>query len=105
MATKKKNTKSDALAFLERIAGPLTFGSALRSIRLGDELSLEAFASRLGVSRTFLCDVEQGRRRVSIARAAEWGRLLGYGEAQFVELALQAELDAANIRLRVSVAA
>jgi len=101
----KKTKTSNARAFIERITGPLTFGSALRSIRLGEEVSLEKFAAQLSVSRGYLCDVELGRRRVSASKAAEWGRKLGYGEAQFVRLVLQDELDTANIDLRVSVSA
>ncbi|MBX3184268.1 MAG: helix-turn-helix transcriptional regulator [Polyangiaceae bacterium] len=103
-----KNTKqpsAEARRFLERLSEPLTFRSWIRAIRLGEELSLAQFAERLGVSRTYLCSIEQGRRRPSVKRAAEWGRLLGYGEAQFVRLVLQDELDAAKVKLRVSVAA
>ena len=47
-------------SFLENLAGgPLTFGRFVQAIRLGDEMSLEAFANRLGVSRTNLSDIEQ----------------------------------------------
>jgi hypothetical protein len=42
---------------------------------------------------------------VSVERAAAWAKLLGYDPGQFVELALQAELDAAGIKLKVSVKA
>jgi transcriptional regulator with XRE-family HTH domain len=93
----------DAKAFLEGLDGPLTFGRHLRAIRLGEELSLEAFAKQLGVSRMHLSDVELGRRAVSVARAAEWARVLGYDEELFVGLALQAELDEAGLALDVSV--
>ena len=40
-------------------SGPLTFGQAIDSTRLAEGLSLEARASRLGVSRAYLCDVEK----------------------------------------------
>lgn len=97
--------KSDAVEFLEGLAGgPLTFGRLVRSIRLGEEESLETFADKLGVSRTNLSDIEHGRRGVSVERAAEWAVTLGYSPNQFVELAVQAQLDAAGIELRASVA-
>jgi hypothetical protein len=57
------------------------------------------------VSRAYLCDVEKGRRAVSVERAAEWARKLGYLQAQYVALALQAEVNAAGLKLRVSVEA
>jgi transcriptional regulator with XRE-family HTH domain len=99
-----KRTKSDAIRALERAAGgPLTFGRMLQAIRLGEEVTLEAFARRLGVTRANLCDGEKGRRGVSVERAAEWARTLGYHPTQFVQLALQGQVDAAGLRLRVNV--
>jgi plasmid maintenance system antidote protein VapI len=96
----------DAVKFLEGLNGPLTFGRLMNSIRYCDgELSLATMAAKLGVSRTHLHDIEVGRRTVSAERAARWGKLLGYGPEQFVELALQAELDNAGIKLKVSVKA
>ncbi len=99
------SNKSDAVEFLEKLGGgPLTFGRLVQSIRLGEEKSLEAFAAILGVSRSNLSDIEHGRRGVSLERAAAWADLLGYDAAQFVTLAMQAELDAAGLEeLRVSV--
>jgi transcriptional regulator with XRE-family HTH domain len=111
MAAKKKSTRRsagavDAGAFLEKLTGgPLTIGRAIRSIRLGEEASLDTFAKKLGISRARLCDIEKGRRGVSAARAAEWARALGRAEALFVALALQADLDAAGIKLTVRLEA
>jgi hypothetical protein len=44
-------------------------------------------------------------RGVSAERAARWARILGYLEALFVKLAMQAELDAAGIKLKIDVKA
>ena len=95
-----------ARQFLEELAGgPLTFGGFLRSLREGEQMTLAEFAGQLGVSRQNLCDVEHGRRSVSPARAAEWARVLGHSEAQFVRLALQDQISQAGLSLRVSVEA
>jgi transcriptional regulator with XRE-family HTH domain len=102
----KKRASSSAIKFMERLTGgPLTFGKMLQAVREGDELTLEVFAKRIGVSRQNLCDIEKGRKGVSPERAARWARLLGYPEAQWVRLALQAELDAAGLKYRVEIAA
>lgn len=93
----------DAREALEALDGPLTFGGFLRAIREGEEQSLEQMAKALEVSRHHLSDVELGRRTVSAARAAAWAEKLGYPPSQFVALALQAELDAAGLKLRVTV--
>ena len=111
MATKKTSTKRggesvEARKFLEGLmGGPLTLGGFLVAIRLGEQQSLAAFAKRLGISRTNLCDIEKGRRSVNLERAAAWAKLLGYADWQFVTLALQDEVRAAGLKLKVSVRA
>ncbi|MES1177722.1 MAG: hypothetical protein ABUL62_25580 [Myxococcales bacterium] len=42
---------------------------------------------------------------MSVERAAAWARTLGYMEAQYVALALQAAVNAAGLKLRVRVEA
>ncbi len=105
MTTKKKTATASAKRVLAKVAGPLTIGGTLNAIRLGEEESLERFAARLKVTRAHLCDIEKGRRGVAPERAASWARALGYSEAQFVRLALQAVLDEAGLDLTVDVRA
>ena len=93
------------MRLLERIAGPLTFGKMLESIRKCDALTQDEYARRLGVSKSHLCDVEKGRKAVSPARAARWSQQLGYPESVFVQLALQSELDASGLEYSVSLSA
>ncbi|HEX7480318.1 MAG TPA: helix-turn-helix transcriptional regulator [Polyangiales bacterium] len=101
-----KQKKSDAVRFLEKlVGGPLTLGMTLRSIRECDGYTLESMSKKLGISRANLCDIEKGRKGVSLERAAKWARLLGYSESQFVALALQAEIDAAGLKYSVHVKA
>jgi transcriptional regulator with XRE-family HTH domain len=104
MSTKKKAT--NARAVLDELIGePLSFGSMLATIRETDGYTFETLARRLGASRSHLCDIEKGRRGVSSDRAARWAKLLGYPEAVFVQLALQAELDNAGIKYTVELRA
>ena len=103
MATQRK---SAARKFLDKLSSePLTFGSMLKNIRECDELSLADLAGKLKVSRQHLHAIETGRRAVSTERAARWARVLGYPEAQFVRLALQADVDAAGLKYRVQLKA
>ncbi len=102
--TTKPQRKSAALQFLERRAGgPLTLGRMLEAIRLGDEISQAAFARKLGISRSHLCDIEHGRKSVSLPRAIKFATTLGYPESQFVRLALQAMVVEAGLNLHVKV--
>lgn len=101
MAIKKK---SEAMRRLEAIAGPLTFGSGLKAIREADEVTQDVFAERLGISKQHLCNVEKGRKSVSVERAAAWAKLLGYSEKQFARLALQDEINRAGLSYSVELA-
>lgn len=111
MATTKKSIKRtrsatrDAKEVLEEIAGPLTFAKIVRSTRQGDALTLVEFARKLGVSRQFICDVEQGRRSVPPKTAARWAKKLGYSDVVWVKFALQAALDADGLKYKVSIEA
>ncbi len=93
------------MQFLESLSGgPLTLGSLLLSIRQGEETSQADFARQLGISRSHLCDIEKGRKTVSLRRAAQFARTLDYGEAQFARLALQEMVEEAGLKLTVQVA-
>src|SRR3990167_2942960 len=73
MTTKKK---SEAMKFLEKLAGKLTLPSLLTAIRQGEEMSQVEFAELLGVSRQYLCDIEHGRRTISPKAAAAFGLIV-----------------------------
>jgi transcriptional regulator with XRE-family HTH domain len=106
MTTKRSSGGSFASdqTFLEDlIGGPLTLGAALSGIRESDGQSLAQFAARLGISRSHLCDIEQGRRTISPERAARFAKALKQHQAQFVRLALQDQVRIAGLRLKVEV--
>jgi transcriptional regulator with XRE-family HTH domain len=101
-----ENGYVDAIAFLESLEDePLTFGRFMRSMRQCNELTQAQLAATLGISKANLSDIENGRRTVSPARAAAWGEKMGYHPAPFVELALQDQLDRAEVGLKVKVEA
>ena len=106
---KTKASRAQALnqstnRFLESLnAGPLTFGQLLSAIREADEQSLAQFASRLGISRQHLHQIESGQKRVSPERAVRFARVLGHSEVYFVQLALQDLVDDAGVSARVEV--
>lgn len=101
--TIQKISKSAAMRFLEGLAGPLTLGRLLEAIRLGEDMILAEFAKRLSMSRSHLCDIEKGRKMVSPGRAAQFTRVVGYPEDQFVRLALQVMVEDAGLKLSVQV--
>lgn len=94
--------KSDAIRFLEEMSGgPLTLADLLLSIREGEGWTQAEMGEKLSVSKSHVSDIENGREQVGVARASRWATVLGYSEEQFIRLALQAELDEANLAFRV----
>ncbi len=85
------------------VVEPPTFGDAIRAIRTMEGASLEEFSSKLGLPRRNLQEVEKNRRGISVKRAVEWARLLGYPEHVLVRLTLQRKVDDAGSVLRVRV--
>ena len=101
MSTKNK---SKTLRLLEKIAGTaLTLGELLLAVRQGEELSQVEFAALLGVSKQYLCDIEKGRKFVSPKAAAQYAKILGYSEQQFVKLCLQDLLNRDGIDMIVDI--
>lgn len=100
MNTKKQyGTKEFAKEF-----GPLTFGDALSSHRLGEEISQKEFAVFLGISPQSLCDIEKGRKIPSPSRAAKIARQLQQPETFWIRLAFQDMLRKEQLDYKVSVA-
>lgn len=89
---------------LEGDFGPLTFGNALASYRLGEEKSQREFAAHLGISPQSLCDIEKERRIPSPSRAARIARKLGEPESFWVQIALQDMLRKEDLNMMVSIA-
>ena len=95
---------SKTMKFLEETAGrPLTLGGVLESHRLGEEMSQTAFAKKLEVSPSRLCDIEKGRKVVGPERAARFAKILGLSPEQFVRLSLQELVDDAGLKMKVNV--
>ncbi len=99
MNTKRHYTTAD----LEKEFGPLTFGNALESYRLGEEMSQKDFARQLGITPQSLCDLEKGRRIPSIARAAKIAKKLREPVETWITLALSDMMREAHLDLKVEV--
>ena len=88
---------------LEKEYGPLTFGEALESYRIGEEISQLDMAKKIGISAQSLCDIEKGRRIPSPKRAAKIAQVLGEPEIFWIKLALQDSLRKENLNFNVSL--
>jgi len=103
MTTKKK---SKAMRFMEKvIGGPLTIAKLLTAIREGEGQSQAAFARKLGISRSNLCDIEKGRRFISEETAEHFAKILKESKEQFIRIAIQDRLHRAGLRYKVDIEA
>ncbi len=94
----------DTTMFLEKLSGSkLTLGKLINSIRLGDEFSQVTFATKLGISKQQLCDIEHNRKILSPKLAAKYATILGYSTLQFIRLALQDIIDRDNLNVVIEI--
>lgn len=70
-----------------------SLGKTLRAFRLCDEMTQREFAGILGVTVSYLGDLENGRKIASPRKAYEYAEKLGYPTKEFVRLALQDEAN------------
>ena len=96
---------TNAKRYLEKIREKLTLGSAIRSIRLCEEVSQTAFAKKLKISTQYLCDLEHNRKIISPKKAKKIAEILGFSPEQFVALAIQDSLNHDKIRMVVEIKA
>ena len=102
MSTRKSGI--DAEQYFKLTLGRLTLGEAIKALRLSDEISQTDFAEKMGVSRQYLCDLEAGRKAVSVAKAVEFAKKLKQPKELFVTLAIQDELERYHLPFVVSLA-
>ena len=103
MSTKRRKNLLDADDHLTKELGVLTLGEAIRSLRMCEEVSQTAFAEKLGVSRQYLCDLENGRKPVSVSKAADFAKKLRQPRELFITLAIQDELERYSLPYKVSL--
>lgn len=97
--------KSKDFSEFERsvLGSELSFGMAVESLRMTENLSQSLFAKKLKVSKQYLCDVEKGRRLVSPEQAARFAKAFGHPPKVLVQLSLQDAVNAAGLNLCVKV--
>jgi len=105
MTTKNsKKKKSETMKFLDELIGePMSLGGLLEAQRLGEEMTMAEFARVLGISPSHLNDIEKGRKFVSPERAEHFADVLGFSKSQYVRLALQDQINRANLKYTVKV--
>lgn len=90
-----------ARVVLNEILGPVSFGQFINSFRLSFELTQVQFALKLKISKQELCDIEKGRKLVSVDRAVDFARRLKHSEKLFAKYVIEDQLRKSGLNLRV----
>jgi len=86
------------IAYLEELTkGSLTFAQMIHSIRICNEIPQVKLAKMMNISRSYLCDIENGRRFVSLQKARMFAQVLGYPETYFIAAVITDQLRVAGM--------
>lgn len=96
-------TKKKASDILEAQLGSLYFSDLLKAHRLGEEMTQDQLADKLGIYKQKVCDYEKGRRLPSIETVVNWAKKLAEPHEIWVKAYLQQQINDANLKLRVEV--
>ncbi len=83
--------------------GDLTFAQMIHSIRIYNEIPQVKLAKMMNISRSYLCDIENGRRFVSLQKARMFAQVLGYPETYFIAAVIRDQLRFAGMQYIVEL--
>lgn len=81
----------------------MTFGRFIKAFREADEISQTDYAKKLGITRANLCDIEKGRRPITLSLAAKIARALGVPKIAMIQLALEDQLRREKMSYKVEI--
>jgi transcriptional regulator with XRE-family HTH domain len=100
MSTK---TKIRAKTEIRKITGIISFGDMLHSFREAQEFTQVQMAALIGITKQDLCNIEKGRKLVSVERAMLFATALNLPSKTFAKYALQDQLNKAGLEGIVSI--
>ena len=100
MSTKNKARAKTAI---RKITGPISFGQMICSFRMAQKRTQVEMAELLGISKQDLCNIEKGRKLVSVERAMLFAHALKMPVKTFAKYALQDQLNKAGLDGVVSI--
>ncbi len=96
-------TKKKASDILEAQFGSLYFSDLLKAHRLGEEMTQEQLADKLGTSKRKFCAYEKGRGLPSVETIVKKKKKLSEPHEVWVKAHLQQQIDDANLKLKVEI--
>lgn len=102
--TAKGAAMKDALKLMEELVGPVTVGMLLRAHRTGHDLDLKAMATKLGVTLSYISNVETGKKSISLGKTLEICKKLKENERLWMTVFFEeaARKEGKNIKVSIS---
>lgn len=100
MSTRKSKSATEVF---NKTIGHVTFGEMLHSLRLAEQISQKTFAKRLGISTSELCDIEKGRKFISLQRATSFAKKLQDSPEVFIQYVIQDEVLRAGLNCEIKI--
>ena len=100
MSTRKSKSANE---IFNKTLGHVSFGEMLHSLRLTEETSQKSFAKKLGISTTELCDIEKGRKFISLQRATSFAKKLNDSPEVFIQYVIQDEILRAGLNCEIKI--
>ena len=94
MSTKNKIKAKSAI---RKITSHISFGEMIFSYRQSQEIIQVEMAEILSISKQDLCNIEKGRKLVSVERAVSFAKALKMPPKTFAKYALQDQLNKAGL--------
>ena len=96
-------SKTNAKSALRKITGHISFGEMIQAYRRSREYSQIELADLLEISKQDLCNIEKGRKLVSVERAISFAHSLKLPIKTFAKYALQDQLHKAGIKGEIEI--
>ena len=100
MSTKNRVPAKKAI---RKLTGHISFGEMIHSFRQAQELTQVDMADKLGISKQDLCNIEKGRKLVSVERAVSFAKSLKMPAKTFAKYVLQDQLQKAGLKGEVEI--
>lgn len=88
---------------IRKLTGHISFGEMLLSFRQAQELTQVEMAKILNISKQDLCNIEKGRKLVSVERAVSFANILKMPPKTFAKYVLQDQLQKAGLKGEVEI--
>ncbi len=96
-------TINDLLEELEADGELMTFSSLLKAWRVCDGKKAVEYARKLGIEKSTYADLESGRKRPSIKRAAEVAELLGVAPEPMILIVVRDHLRELGLNYKITL--